>query len=126
MSRLRVANDELLDASLSKIVHPSVHSNFLCMRICPGSGDRFRLADIVDLLDDIGFDNLVQRLVRRARGKIERSNECGKGAQPAREWGGCAGVSGSDFGCFYASHGTSAVGVTDENDVFNANFFDSK
>lgn len=50
---------ELIDASTGKVVHPSVHSDFLRIRVCPRSGDRFRLADVTDLHKDVGFNDLV-------------------------------------------------------------------
>jgi len=66
--------------STGEIVHPSVHSDFLGIRVCPRSSDRFRLADIVDLCNDIGFNDLVQRFTFRARGQVEGLNARDEGA----------------------------------------------
>lgn len=71
---------ELIDASTGKVVHPSVHSDFLRIRVCPRSGDRFRLADIIDLHKDVGFNDLVQCLSGRARGEVEGLNARDEGA----------------------------------------------
>lgn len=79
-SRLSFPTDELIDASTSEVVHPSMHSDFLGIRIRPRSGNRFRLADIVDLHDDIGFNDLVQRFIIRARGEVEGLNARDEGA----------------------------------------------
>lgn len=123
--RWSVSDNELLDPSLGEVVHPSVHSDFFRIRVCPRSGDRLRLADIVDLHDDIGFNDLVQRLTRRARREVERLNECSEGAQPAGEWVRRSRASGCVCRCCQASSSTSAVGVANEDHVCNADYFDS-
>jgi hypothetical protein len=96
-----------------------VDGDFLRIWVRPRRSNGLRLAEVLDLHDDVGFHDLVQRLARRARGKVEGLDEIGEGAEPAGEWGfglGFAGVSGCVFGCLQARGCTSAVCVTDEDD----------
>lgn len=97
-----------------------MHSDFLRIWVCPRGSDGLCFAKIIDLHDDIGFNDLVQRLARRARGQVEGLDEVGERAEPAGEWGVglglAASVSGCVVGCLQACSCTSAVRVTDEDD----------
>ena len=117
------SRDELLDESLSEVIHPSVDGDFLRIGVSPCGGDGLRPADVVDLLEDVCFDDLVHRLGGgRALGQVEGVDEFGEGFEPAGER--CfvglervgVGVGSCVVGCLEARGCTATVGVAHEDD----------